>query len=105
MRRLSLSIGILGLFCLLILLQFLNPKEITAYSEINKLKDNEKIIFSGKVINEKAYEKSKVILLDNNISFECECLLSLKGKNISVLGIIDDFAGKKSILALRIKNK
>jgi len=84
---------------------FLPPKSINSQAELSKLEQNQKILLSGTVIEEKQAAYSKTLFLDNNLSVVCSpsCPTYLN-KKINVLGILDKYAGKEQIHVLRIES-
>ncbi len=104
MRRIAFITAILGLFLLLSLLIFLQPISIKKPEELSNSPDNKKVTVSGKIVKESRFGSQTLLTLNNNIELLCECPYNLnyKNKNISALGIVDDFAGKKRIRVLRL---
>lgn len=104
MRKITLLICLLTLLFLFIHLQFSKPLEITYQNQISSLKDNQKVLISGKVISDSESAYSRTLKLNNNITLICKCknLENLEGKNITAIGIIDTFQyGKINILKIR----
>jgi hypothetical protein len=102
MRRFAFIIAILGILVLAILMN-LPPKEISDKEELSSLEINQKVSIQGKVTSERIlYENQKLLVLDNKIELVCECPSAFKDKNISVLGIISEYDGKKQVTVLRI---
>lgn len=105
MRKLSFIISLLGILILLLIPILIRPALLLAPSDLNKTIDNQKVLVSGKVLDEKIYASYKILKLNNGISLNCNCKSSpLKNKNISALGIINEFPiGNKQIEVLKIK--
>lgn len=105
MRKLAFIASLLGIFSLLIVSLVLPATHLNSISDLNKTINNQKAIVSGKVIEEKFYSSYSVLKLNNSLSLRCDCKsLSFKNKNISVLGIINEFPPRnKYIKVLKIK--
>jgi len=99
MRRISFVLAILGILILLVILVSQKPISISSYEELANLTANSKIITSGFVIQQTSYS----IKLDNNLSLYCNNCPSCKNKNVSIIGIIEDYNNKKEINVLKIK--
>ena len=84
-------------------MQFSSSIQVNSPSELENLIDNQKLVVSGKVIEEKIYEKSKTLILDNKIEVVCNNCPSYFNKNIIVSGISDNYNNKNKIIALKIK--
>ena len=105
MRRLAFILTILGILSLAILMN-LPAKEISSKEELENLEINQKVAIHGKVISERIlYETQKLLILDNKIELVCECPQTFKDKNISVLGIVSEYDGKKQVTVLKIIQK
>lgn len=104
MRRLSFIITIIGIFILLILMNFSSPKSITSPEELNTLVDNSPVQVQGQVISERIlYGKTKLIKIDNNIEIICNSCPVYLNKSISVIGTSEKYENKTQIIALKIK--
>jgi hypothetical protein len=97
MKRTVLLISLMGLFLLILINNFSTPIKISSQNEINNLVENEKVIVSGIVINEKTSTNNIILTLNNNVSvyYDSITIKSLKGKNITVIGIIDTYQRNK----------
>ena len=104
MRKVALILTLIGMILLAANLYLSNPIEVSSQNQLSKLQDNQKVSVSGKVIDEKIYSNSRMLILENNISLYCTCknLQSLKGIDIQVIGTIDTFQ-KTKINILNIK--
>lgn len=104
MKKLALILTLIGMMLLATHLYLSKPMEISSQNQLSKLQDNQKVSVSGKVIEEKIYSTSRTLILDNNITLSCACknLQTLKGINISVIGVLDTFQ-KTKINILKIK--
>jgi len=103
MKKLSFLITLIGILILLIMMQFSSPIQVNSQTELENLIDNQKVQTSGKVIDEKIYENSKTLVLDNKIEVICNSCPSYFNKNIIVSGILDNYNNKNKIIALKIK--
>ncbi|MBI2632548.1 hypothetical protein HYW75_06080 [Candidatus Pacearchaeota archaeon] len=107
MRKITFVASILGIFILFLLSAFLPPTPLSSLSSLNKTINNQKVIVSGKVIEERVYSSYSFLKLNNSIPLHCNCKhLSFKNKKISVLGTINEFPlGNKYIKVLKIKEE
>lgn len=107
MRKIAFVASILGIFILFLLSAVLPPTPISSLSGLNKTINNQKIITSGKVVEERFYPSYSLLKLDNSLPLHCDCKsLSFMNKNISALGIINEFPlGNKYIKILKIKEE
>ena len=97
MRRLAFIVMIIGMFTLII---FLNSEPIAVddYSDLEELEINAKVSLVGRVLEERIiYQGTKLYKLDNDIELICECLDSLNGKEIKVIGVLEEYNRKKQI--------
>ena len=101
MKNYALIITILGLFILLIILLTSKPIKINNLKDLEKLQANQKILISGKVTDEKTYGKTKYLTI-SNFQVICNSCPSYLNKNLSILGIKEDYTGKTRIVALKI---
>lgn len=103
MRRVALSVALLGILALLILLNFYE-KEISSERELSDLADNQKVKITGKVVSEKEFGEYWILKLDKGIEVRCECSGFL-GENVIIYGIVEEFNGNKRIEVLKIRRK
>lgn len=98
----SLIFVLIGI-SILIILTFRAPLELKNSINLEDLNENQKILVSGKVIEEKTYASSKTLVLNNSFEIICNgpCPPTLN-KNVKIIGIIDDYNNKKRINALKI---
>jgi hypothetical protein len=102
MRKWAFIISILGMFILVLVLN-VSPIKIETYSELEKLEVNTKVSMSGIVVSERIiYEGTKLFEMSNDIELVCECLDNLEGKQINVIGIVEEYKDKKQIRVLEI---
>lgn len=102
MKTLSLILAILGLLSLLLILIYQKPLSINSPEQLTNIIPNQLIQTQGYVIEEKYTKTNKILVLNNNLEIICDksCPTYLY-RNISVLGVYDDFY--KKIKALKIK--
>jgi len=104
MRKIAFIVLLLGLFILLLYLNLSKPIELISPENLTSLEENQKVMVSGMVAEERATSNYIILTLDNKIELYCSCsnIPELKGKNISALGIIDTFQ-KTKIKVLRLQ--
>ena len=120
MRKWAFVILILGMFVLLLLMNFLPAKNVGSYEELEKLEINTKVILSGKVVEERVlYEGTKSFELDiedsvnslalvsnetsrNGIELICECTDSFLDEKIIIEGVVSEYEGKRQVEVLKI---
>ena len=104
MRKWQFIISVVGIFVLLILTMELPVKSINSQKDLEKLVDNQKVELSGRVIKESQWGTSLLLTLDNKVQLICNCPKSkiYQNKNISALGLVSSFGGKR-VKVLRLK--
>ena len=103
MRKIAFMLTIIGIFVLLMLLNFSAPVIVDNYSSISKLEDNTKVQAQGRVISERTlYGETKLLKLDNGIEITCKSCLSYINRTLEVMGTIERYQNKTQILALSI---
>jgi len=102
MKKYAFIIAILGIAILLGLLA-LGPKEIGSSDDFEAMEINEKIIFKGMVIDEKDFVDFRILKLQGK-DFEviCDCVESYIDKEVEIVGVVDEFNGKRQVRVLRI---
>jgi len=85
-------------------MQISKPIQVYNPSDLQKLRENQKLVVAGRVIEEKIYENSKTLILDNKVQVICNNCPSYFNKNITVLGLFDNYNDNNKIIALRIKS-
>jgi hypothetical protein len=102
--RETLLLSLLGLIILALLVLFAQPTELKSQLDLPNFEDNQKVLVSGQIIDEKIYSNSRTLLLTNNITLYCLCknVPPLKGKKISSIGLLDTYQ-KTKINVLEIK--
>ena len=98
LRAITLSFAIVGLFVMSFLL-FLSPKEIDTLNE----DDFHKVVsFSGEV-NRERITGAQHYMYVGNVSVRCSCENEyLDGKNVKIVGFVNEFDGKFYVQVLRI---
>lgn len=107
MRKLAFVLTLIGILILFLYMQFSSPIEITNGQKILELNNNQKVKVQGIVLEDITLKDSRLIKLENNISLYCDCedIQNLKGKTISIIGIIDTFQYDKiEVLNIKIIN-
>ena len=102
MRKLAILICILGILNLLFIFILLPAKPIHSPEELNLLLASTKVSVSGFVTEANPWGNSFLLKLDNGMQ-----IISNKPylkKNISILGLVDDFNDKKLIKILWMEN-
>jgi len=103
LKRLSLITALLGIFILLILLNFSPAIQVNSPSELEKLTENTKVWTSGRVISEKTYENTKILKLDNQIILYCSSCPSYINRTFKVVGIKESYNNRTEIRVLELK--
>jgi hypothetical protein len=104
MRRWAFVFSIVGIFLLIMFVGLGNVTEIDNLEDLKGLIDNEKVIVSGKVENEKINSWEKVMVLNNGIKLVCELNCGYYvGNKVRVLGIVESWTGEKRVRVLEIK--
>jgi len=103
LKKVTLTITLLGIFTLLILLNFSAPIVVDNSSSLSSLEDNTKVQIQGKVISERTlYERTKLIKLDNNIEIICNSCPDYLNQTIEVVGITETYENRTQVKALKI---
>lgn len=104
MKKLSISITLIGLFLLILLLNFQNPIKIHSQQELSKLTPNQKVQVEGKVISQLANNQNTILTLENNLTLIYSGpYFNFLNKKIEAIGIYDNFNyGKIKILKINI---
>jgi hypothetical protein len=101
MKKLSFSLAIIGIFILLIILNYSPPLLITSSQNISILRANQKISVAGEVTS----QTSAKLILDNKLEIYCDCSSkSYLNKNVSILAIVEEYDNKKTLQVLKIAN-
>lgn len=101
LKQISFILAIAGIATLIVIMNVSPAIKITSQENLSSLRENQKVIVSGKVIRQNPY----YITLDNNISLFCESCPSFRNKNISSEGIISVYKGKTQVSVLKISLK
>ncbi|MEK6910870.1 MAG: hypothetical protein AABW82_03785 [Nanoarchaeota archaeon] len=103
MNKLSLFLTLLGILTLILILNLSKPIEINSQEELKGLIQNQKVQVSGKVIEQKDYNKITFLTLNNNLTLTYSgSHFNFLEKNIQATGTYDDFNYPK-IKVLKIK--
>ena len=103
MKKITLIITFLGIFALLILLNFSPPIQVSSQKEISRLIDNSKVQTQGRVIGERQIENAKILKLDNSIEVLCQSCSSQINRTLSIVGVVESYQNKTQIRALTIE--
>ena len=100
-------ITITGLLFLVFLLNNPHPIPFAIDSSLNLsiLGENQKIIINGTVTSEFHGQNSKTIILNGNTKIFCPSCTqqTLKGKNLSIIALVEIYNENKSLTALSIE--
>jgi len=99
-KKLSFIFAILGI-SLLLLLMLKYPKQITI-DQVDNYEINTKIQITGKVNNVRIFDDFQILSIEN-IDLVCNCKENYLNKEVSVVGLIDDYKGTKQIVVLKIE--
>lgn len=99
MKRISLAVALIGILLLIWLLNYSKPIKISSETNISELKANQKILIKGKV----TFQTPAKLTIDNKLDIYSEFSPPAKDKNILIMGIVEEYDGKKSLSALRIR--
>ena len=102
MRRFAFVIVILGMFVLVLLLSK-GAIGIDSYEELEKLEINERVIVSGVVVSERVIFEDRLLELDNGLELVCECEGGFKGNKVEVVGVVEEYRGRKQIRVLELR--
>ena len=113
LKKLSLTISLLGVITLLILTNTLEPK-LTSINKITIKELNKKVKIQGKIINIKNYENSRIdelfyILTVSDTTEEIEVILNIKktlnlkiNQNVTITGRVNTYKNQLQIQAEKI---
>ena len=93
--------AILGI-AILIVFFTLPAKEISGFEELEKLNINDKVSFNGVVEKVRDFGDFKIIKI-KGIDVVCDCKDDFTGKEIEIIGKVEEYNGKKQVRALRIQ--
>lgn len=104
MKNITLILTIICLSVLLTLLLFSPAIKLNNFNELSSLIQNQKVQVSGKVIDQKDYNKISILKLDNNITLTYSGkYFNFLNKEILFTGVYDDFIYSKiKVLEIRI---
>ncbi len=101
MRYVALALTIVGIFVLVGVMVFSPAREINS---LDNVQVNEKVEIEGIVTEERIIKKINIMQV-NGIELVCDCILSFKGKKVRVMGVVEEFNGKRQVRVLRISEK
>lgn|GEM_PF-6826555 len=103
LKSLSFILALLGIFNLLILVNFMPSLEINS-SNLKKAVNGQPFLIQGKVIKQSFFYESMILKLDNGLVISCSSCknLDFKNKNISSKVYLDLFSGQ-DLKVLEIK--
>ena len=97
LKKISFILAVVGITVLLILL-ILPGRKI---SDIDNMAINEKVILSGRIIDEGDYGDFKIWQMEGkDFDIICDCKESFLDKEVSIVGLVDDFNGEKQVRVL-----
>jgi len=95
-----LTCALLGIFILLLISLYIQPKEITRYSQ---LKENDYVKVTGKIISIRTIEDFSIIKIDKNITTICNCKFPVN-QTILVQGTVEKYKNELQINADKIES-
>ena len=101
----ALIVSVIGIFVLLLMLNYQTAVFVENINGMERLVRNTKVKTYGNVIDERIYGGFRIFRLDNDIEIVCDCTFSLRGKNVFVTGVIEDYTGRKQVRALSVKGQ
>ena len=101
MRRFAFIVAILGIFVLILLIWMIPAREISDLGDLEGLEDNQRVILSGIVENERNYYENLIFEI-NNVKVICGKCENLQDKYVEVEGILDSYGDNLKVDVLRI---
>jgi hypothetical protein len=101
MKYFALTLFVITILILSFIFNHLSLKEINSKKDLENLNDNEKIITSGLVMEEKKFGKNSLLILDNELEIICKCNRYYLNKKVRIEGYKDSLT--KKIIALEIR--
>ena len=106
MRKIAFVIAFLGMWALTLLATSQSGRTIQPGENLSALQENQKISLTGRVTAESQGTAQKILTIEKKQKVYCDCpAKTYLNKNVSILGIIDEFNGQKKIIVLRIEEK
>ena len=102
LRSGSFVVAVLGVSILVVLLIFPGGE----FRDLESLRDNEKVVFSGRVEGERISGNFKILRLvgkDFDVVCSCEGSGSFLGDEVEIEGLVDEFREEKQVRVLKIK--
>jgi aspartyl-tRNA synthetase len=109
-RRWAFVLSVLGIFVLLLIMVYSGEKRIESLKELESLEVNSKVILKGVVVSERKFGEGVMLELRVGEGEIMEVLCDssgigetdLEGKEIEVIGKIEEIYGEKKVLAYRM---
>ena len=100
MKKISFIIAILGISYLVFMLNA-GVVKITEDEELQGMIANKKVTLSGEVESERDFDGFKIMKIDG-IGVVCDCKIIYLGKEVEVIGFVEEYEGRKQVRALEI---
>ena len=85
---------------------FYYPKVIENQDELEQFTIGQRVIITGEITETRTLRDGRqLLLLDNGILLACSCQEELKNRDVTVLGVIEEFQENKQIEILRMVMK
>jgi len=101
LKKISFIIAISGIAVLLGLI-LLSPKPAGLLDDINDMEINEKVMLQGIVDSERDFGDFRIWNIEG-IEVVCDCKESYLGKEVEIVGLVEEFNEKKQVRVLEIK--
>ncbi len=101
LRKVSFICCILGIFILLLFLEF-HSKELVDYEEIEDLILGQEVYLEGMVSSQRSLGQISLINL-NGVEVICECNENYFNKKVFVRGVVQEYNSNRQLRALQIK--
>lgn len=103
MQKYAFILALFGIFILIGLLYFIPSKEVNSADEIDKFRDNEKVVLMGIAEEERIYGDA-IIFYVNGIKIVCEgCRSGYEGKEVLIEGIVSIYEDVFEVEALSVR--
>jgi len=99
-KKASLIFLIIGII-VLIFISFKSPIKNVNFENLEGMEINTRVEINGKVEGVKDFEDFKILIVDG-IEIICDCKQNYLGKQIKIIGLVDEYNGKRQIKALKI---
>jgi len=103
MKSVALGIALVGIAILLFLLYRPYSEEIVNIESLEGLTPNTKVMVEGIVSSERIFDDFRILVI-KNIPVVCGCktAVSLEGKEVRVIGLIEEYEGEREIQVLEL---